>query len=414
MSNLTDMEAMLGQPDELNSLQAEGLVPSRERGDRRFIVNQPVRLSVPGSAGPAYKARIRDVSRRGMQFVVDRPFEGACAKVEWNGREIYGAVRYQQHEQDEYRVGVELSSSWESLVNDVLAQQALELELSNCALQEQAEELKRADERLIAYSNALAKQNEDLCRALDAARQASAAKSRFLGSVSHELRTPLNGIVGFAQMLHDGGLGPVSDLQRECLGDVLSCSDQLLMLIGDLLDLTKIESGKMTFQYEPVSLTRLITDSIDTLQAIADSKRIDVSFETGAEVDSVLADSGRLKQILYNYLSNALKFTPAGGCIQVSVAPEDGGYYRVDVQDNGIGIAPADIPRLFSEFSQLGPGEQSKAGCGLGLAVSKHIAEAQGGRVGVESEPGKGSRFYVVLPCVPQAGAPPEDAPGGR
>jgi signal transduction histidine kinase len=128
----------------------------------------------------------------------------------------------------------------------------------------------------------------------------------------------------------------------------------------------------------------------------------------------VLADSGRLKQILYNYLSNALKFTPAGGCIQVSVAPEDGGYYRVDVQDNGIGIAPADIPRLFSEFSQLGPGEQSKAGCGLGLAVSRHIAEAQGGRVGVVSEHGKGSRFYVVLPCVPQAGAPPEDAPGGR
>jgi signal transduction histidine kinase len=411
MSRRRELSAVLDRPDEMNSAQPAEVPPSPGRSDRRFIVNQPVRISIPGSVRPPYEARLRDISRRGMQFVVDRPFEGPCAKVEWNGREIYGTVRYQHHDGDEYRLGLELPSSWESLVSDVLAQQALELELSNSALQQQAEVLRQADERLVAYSNALAKQNEELCHALDAARQASAAKSRFLGSVSHELRTPLNGIVGFAQLFHDGALGPISELQRECVGDMLSCSGQLLMLIGDLLDLTKIESGKMTFQFEPVSLTRLITEAAETMQAIADSKRIEISLRHDAQVDTVLADAGRLKQILYNYLSNALKFTGTGGRIRMCVAAEDRGFYRMEVEDDGIGIAPGDIPRLFSEFSQLGSSEQSKAGSGLGLAVSKRIAEALGGRVGVESEFGKGSRFYVVLPRDPRAGARVETKP---
>lgn len=248
--------------------------------------------------------------------------------------------------------------------------------------------------------------------ALEAAREASTLKSRFVASISHELRTPLNGIIGFSEMLHDGILGPVNEMQRECLGDMLNCSNQLRVLIGHVLDLAKVEAGKMTFTYETVSLARLVSEVIGTLEPMAKSKRIDIAFQSDEQVDSVVADGGRLKQILYNYLSNALKFTPDGGRIRVTVRPEDGETYRIDVADNGVGIAPKELPRLFSEFGQLGDIEKSKTGSGLGLAISKNIAEAQGGRVGVTSELGRGSTFFVILPRFPKT-PPPENSPDG-
>ena len=247
--------------------------------------------------------------------------------------------------------------------------------------------------------------------ALESAREASTLKTRFLASISHELRTPLNGIVGFAELLYDGVLGPLNDVQRESLGDVLSCSNHLRMLIGHVLDLAKIEAGKMTFTNEPVSLEHLVREVLDSLQAIAKSKQIEVTLQSDARVDSVLADASRLKQILYNYHSNALKFTPKGGRITVSIWAEDSETFRIDVADNGAGIAPYDIPRLFSEFGQLGDSQRSKAGSGLGLAISKNLAEAQGGRVGVESEVGRGSKFFVVLPRAANSGPLPENIP---
>jgi len=256
----------------------------------------------------------------------------------------------------------------------------------------------------------LATKNVELCQALNSTRQASAVKSRFLASVSHELRTPLNGIIGFAQMLHDGVVGPVTDLQRDCLNDMLSCSDQLLTLISQVLDLTKIESGKMTFQYESIEPARLIRDTIDTLQPIAESKGITVEYCADPGVPMVNADPGRLKQMLYNYLSNALKFTPERGRITVSCTLDGESAYRIDVCDTGCGIAPQDLPKLFCEFGQLGAAEKAQLGTGLGLAITRRIAEAQGGHVGVESEPGKGSRFFVVLPIAPgcETAAAPE------
>jgi signal transduction histidine kinase len=265
-----------------------------------------------------------------------------------------------------------------------------------------------AGKKQIELANAL---QQRTIEALEAAREASNLKTRFLASVSHELRTPLNGIVGFAELLYDGVLGPLNDTQRESVGDMLSCSNHLRLLIGQVLDLAKVEAGKMTFTYEPVALAPLVREVVDTVMAIAKSKQIEVAIQAGAQVDSVWADASRLKQILYNYLSNALKFTPAGGRVKVSVWAEDSETFRIDVEDNGPGIASHDIPRLFSEFGQLGDSEKSKAGSGLGLAISKHIAEAQGGWVGVKSEVGRGSTFFVVLPRVPESGAPPEIAP---
>lgn len=264
-----------------------------------------------------------------------------------------------------------------------------------------------AGKKQIELANAL---QQRTIEALEAAREASKLKTRFLASVSHELRTPLNGIIGFAELLYDGVLGPLNDMQRESVGDMLSCSNHLCGLIGQVLDLAKVEAGKMTFTYESVSVVHLVREVIDTVMAIAKSKRIEVAIQSGAQVDLVRADASRLKQILYNYLSNALKFTPTGGRVKVSVWAEDSETFRIDVEDSGPGIAPDDIPRLFSEFGQLGDSEKSKAGSGLGLAISKHIAEAQGGRVGVKSEVGRGSMFFVVLPRVPEGSAPSEIA----
>ena len=257
-----------------------------------------------------------------------------------------------------------------------------------------------AEKKQVELANALKQRTID---ALEAAREANVLKTRFMASVSHELRTPLNGIVGFAELLFDGVLGPVNDMQRECLGDMLSCSNQLRMLIGQVLDLAKVESGKMTFNYENLSLKSLLGEVIDTQQTIAKSKQIEVTLHPDEAVDSVTADAGRLKQILYNYLSNALKFTPPAGRIDIRVSPEGAELYRISVEDSGIGIAAADIPRLFSEFGQLGRSETTKTGSGLGLAISKHLAEAQGGCVGVSSEEGRGSTFFVVLPRLPKA-----------
>jgi len=262
-----------------------------------------------------------------------------------------------------------------------------------------------AGKKQIELANAL---QQRTIEALEAAREASTLKTRFLASVSHELRTPLNGIVGFAELLYDGVVGPMNETQRECLADMLSCSNQLRLLIGQVLDLAKVESGKMTFSFESVSLAALVDEVIGTLQTIAKSKQIEVSLHRDPRVDSVMADTGRLKQILYNYLSNALKFTPHGGRVKVTVSPDDTDSYRIAVEDTGIGIAPDDIPRLFSEFGQLGRSETTKSGSGLGLAISKNIAEAQGGRVGVTSEVGRGSTFFVVLPCEPKTSAPGE------
>jgi signal transduction histidine kinase len=263
-----------------------------------------------------------------------------------------------------------------------------------------------AGRREIELANALQKRTIE---ALEAAREASTLKSRFLASISHELRTPLNGMVGFAELLYDGILGPVNETQREALDDILSCSKHLRLLISHVLDLAKIEAGRMTFTYEPVSLVSLVREVVDTLQTIAKEKQIAIDVQSDERINSVLADAGRLNQILYNYLSNALKFTPTGGRVKVAVWAENSETFRIDVEDNGVGISPEDLPSLFSEFSQVGDTLKAKTGTGLGLAISRSIAEAQGGRVGVKSELGKGSTFFFVLPRAPKIAA--ESAP---
>jgi signal transduction histidine kinase len=201
--------------------------------------------------------------------------------------------------------------------------------------------------------------------------------------------------------MHDGKLGAVSAEHQEYLGDILSSATHLLLLINDVLDLAKVESGRLEFRPEPVALARLVQEVADVLRAITVGKRIAIETDVPRELSPAVLDPARFKQVLYNYLSNALKFTPEDGRVRVRIRAEGAGEFRLEVEDNGIGIASSEIPKLFAEFRQLDRGAAKKyQGSGLGLALTKRIVEAQGGRVWVESQPEKGSVFYAVLPRV--------------
>jgi signal transduction histidine kinase len=241
--------------------------------------------------------------------------------------------------------------------------------------------------------------NRDLAEQNRRIQQADRLKSEFLANMSHELRTPLNAIIGFAEIMHDGKAGPVSAQHREYLGDVLTSARHLLQVINDILDLSKVEAGKMEFRPTRVNLALVVQEARAIVRTMAAKKRINLRSDIDASLCEIEIDPRSLKQILYNYLSNALKFTPEGGVVTVRAKAEDANQFRIEVEDNGIGIAPEDQQRLFIEFQQLDASTGKKySGTGLGLALTKRIVEAQGGRVGVKSEPGAGSVFYAVLP----------------
>jgi PAS domain S-box-containing protein len=254
------------------------------------------------------------------------------------------------------------------------------------------------------YAMELRSKNEQLARALDAARTATEAKSRFLASVSHELRTPLNGIIGFSELMYDEKVGPASPDQRECLSDILTSGRHLLNLINDILDLSKVEAGKMEFHPEPVVIGDLVREVRDVIRPLAEKKELRLTCEVPPKLAAVI-DPGRFKQVLYNYLSNAVKFTPAGGSVQLRIAPVEDSAFRLDVEDSGIGIPAVEISKLFQEFQQLPNSRRAEQGTGLGLALTRHIVEAQGGSVAVRSTPGRGSVFSAVLPLAPRASA---------
>ncbi len=272
--------------------------------------------------------------------------------------------------------------------------QTREVEAQRSALQEK-------NEALVDTRRRLEQQAEELTRA-------GTYKSQFLANMSHELRTPLNAILGFTQLLHEGEVGPVSGEQRDFLGNVLTSSRHLLRLINDVLDLAKVESGKLEFRRESVDLIQAIGEVGAILRTTAAEKQVRVEIAVDSTIGRVFLDPARLKQVLYNYLSNALKFTPAGGLVSVRALPEGADFFRLEVHDTGAGIRPEDLARLFVEFQQLDAGATKKhAGTGLGLALTKRMVEAQGGTVGVRSTPGIGSIFHAVLPRRTKGEAPP-------
>jgi signal transduction histidine kinase/CheY-like chemotaxis protein len=230
-------------------------------------------------------------------------------------------------------------------------------------------------------------------------QEASRLKSEFLANMSHELRTPLNAIIGFAELLHDGQVDPASSTHKEFLGDILISGRHLLQLINDVLDLAKVEAGKLEFRPESVEVTRLVGEVIAILRTTAAHKQIRMETQVDPQVSDLTLDPARLKQVAYNYLSNAIKFTPIGGSVTLRVKAEGEDWFRLEVEDTGIGIAAEDLSRLFVEFQQLEAGAAKRhQGTGLGLALTRRLVEAQGGSVGVMSTVGVGSSFHACLP----------------
>jgi signal transduction histidine kinase len=232
-------------------------------------------------------------------------------------------------------------------------------------------------------------------------QEANRMKSEFLANMSHELRTPLNGIIGFTEFLIDEMPGPLKPEQKEYLGDVLSSARHLLQLINDVLDLAKVEAGKMELHPETFPVHKAVEEVAAVIKGIAQKKHIAVGIEIGAELDAVTLDEHKFKQVLYNLLSNAVKFSDDGGQVSIKARRLDTHQFEVQIRDTGIGIKAEDINRLFTEFEQLDSGTARRfEGTGLGLALTKKIIEFQGGRISVESQPGKGSVFTVVLPVM--------------
>jgi signal transduction histidine kinase len=230
-------------------------------------------------------------------------------------------------------------------------------------------------------------------------QEANRLKSEFVANLSHELRTPLNSVIGFAELMASGRVGQTSAPHKEYLGDILTSSKHLLQLINDVLDLAKIESGKIEIRPEPMAPGKLVIEVRDVLRGLAAERRTKIYVRIDDRLTGVSLDPAKFKQVLYNYLSNAIKFTPEGGRVVVSVTAQGTDQLRIDVEDTGIGVREDDLHRLFIEFQQLDPGTAKKyAGTGLGLAVTKRIVEAQGGTVAVKSALGRGSTFSAVLP----------------
>jgi PAS domain S-box-containing protein len=281
----------------------------------------------------------------------------------------------------------------------------------------QYEDLKAMAEQLKLRSQEITRKNVEL-------EHTNQLKREFLANMSHELRTPLNAIIGFSEVLRDELVGPLNDKQSDYMVEIFDSANHLLSLINDILDLSKIEEGKMELSLEPVNVAEALRNSLSIVKEKAAAHAIRLSLEIGEEIGLFRADGRKLRQIVYNLLSNAVKFTPDGGQVRLA-ARLDRGDLCIEVSDTGIGIADADQARLFQPFEQLdGSLSRKQEGTGLGLAMVKRLVELHGGSVAVSSQLGMGSRFSVRLPAQPEEwpgyAAPPLPPPaiarpgGGR
>lgn len=248
-----------------------------------------------------------------------------------------------------------------------------------------------------------------LIEARDRAEQASRAKSQLLSSVSHELRTPLNAILGFSQLLLDDNL---PSHQQENVEEIHASGKHLLILINDILDLARMESGRMKLQTESLSAEKLLRESVSVVQHLAAEREIQIHITAASTLPEVLADRIRLKQILINLLSNAIKYNEQRGHIYLSLEQSDSRTLRFTVADTGIGVDNQKQQQLFQAFNRLGAENTSTEGTGLGLAISKRLAEMMYGQIGYQPRQPKGSQFWLELP-ITQAKtiSAPNDAP---
>lgn len=261
-------------------------------------------------------------------------------------------------------------------------------------------ERKQAEEHLRSvrenYTKELEERNQEIERA-------NRLKSEFLASMSHELRTPLHTIIGFSELLGEELQGSLNDKQKRFVSHIHKDSLHLLELINDILDLSKIESGRLSLRPEAFDLSAVIHESVASVRPLAEGKKLKIEAAINAPT-ALMADRLRVKQVLVNLLSNAVKFTPDNGRITVD-ARETGDRVSITVTDNGIGIPREEQQAIFDKFHQVSATTKGvREGTGLGLAITKHLVEQHGGTIAVDSTPGRGSRFTFTIPLRPAAG----------
>ncbi|MBF0456758.1 MAG: HAMP domain-containing protein [Nitrospirae bacterium] len=268
---------------------------------------------------------------------------------------------------------------------------------------------KHMEDKLKEYADNLEQKVRERTKELEDAKllaeEASRTKSGFLANMSHELRTPLNSVIGFSQVLTDELYGQLNAQQQTYVNNILNSGNHLLALINEVLDLSRIEAGKMELERSIFRIGQLVIASEAMFRERAAEKHIQLSSEIQAEADiNVDGDERRLNQVLYNLISNAIKFTPEYGTVKITarvIEHKAATFIETAVEDTGIGIREEDIGRLFTEFTQLDSSYTKKyEGAGLGLALSKKLIELHGGTIGVTSIFGKGSRFYFTIPVV--------------
>ena len=262
-------------------------------------------------------------------------------------------------------------------------------------------ERKRAESQLRAiqetYTRELAATNRELEARNRAIERADRLKSEFLASMSHELRTPLHTVIGFSELLAEQLKGPLNEDQKRFVGHIHKDSIHLLELINDILDLSKIEAGRLELRSEVLDIATVLEEALSSIRPLGRAKSIEIETNVGVSV-GIEADRVRFKQVLYNLLSNAVKFTPQGGRVCVDATLRDG-VVEISVSDTGVGIPPQEHEAVFDKFHQVGATTKGvREGTGLGLAITKRLVEQHGGRIWLESEPGKGSRFTFTLP----------------
>jgi signal transduction histidine kinase len=248
------------------------------------------------------------------------------------------------------------------------------------------------------FSKKVIERITDYTEEIQAANQ---AKSDFLANMSHELRAPLSAIIGFSQVLKDGLAGKLSAQQQDYCCDIFNSGQHLLSLIKDILDLSKIEAGKMTLELEKSDISMLFENSLSIVREKALAHNIDLNKSIAVDLGAAMIDVRKFKQMVYNLLANAVKFTPDGGSVWLKAQKTSAGQLEFSVADTGIGIGEKDIPRLFNPFEQLDSSlERKYEGTGLGLSMVKRLVELNGGTVSVRSELGKGSCFTVRIPLL--------------
>ncbi|GAO36931.1 hypothetical protein SCT_2346 [Sulfuricella sp. T08] len=267
-------------------------------------------------------------------------------------------------------------------VRNILLRKRAEAEL-----QQLNDELERRVERRTAL----------LLEAKDEAERANSAKSEFLARMSHELRTPMNAILGFGQLLEYELTTSPDKEQADYVNEILAAGHHLLELITEVLDMTSIESGQMELALEPVDVAPIVRECMDLMQPLAVQRHVELISQANCGC-AVQADRLRLRQILLHLLSNAIKYNQYGGSAQIECHPAPDGRYRITVRDSGRGISADALPRLFKPFEHMESAYNGIDGIGLGLALSKKLAVAMGGSIGVESVAGQGSTFWVEFP----------------